>query len=45
MNVVMLVSIFIPLIIAYAKIIIKIAGIENIMSLPIGIYDFFFDIN
>lgn len=41
MNVVILVSIFIPLISANAKIITKIAGIENIMSLPTGIFDFF----
>jgi hypothetical protein len=42
MNVVMLVWIFIPLISANAKIITKIAGIENSMSLPTGIFDFFF---
>ena len=41
MNVVMLVSILIPLINANAKMITKIAGIENIISLPIGIFDFF----
>ena len=41
MNVVMLVSILIPLISANTKIITKIAGIENIMSLPTGIFDFF----
>ena len=41
MNVVMLVWIFIPLISANAKIITKIAGIENSMSLPTGIFPFF----
>lgn len=40
MNVVMLVWIFIPLINANAKIIIKIAGIENSTSLPNGIFFF-----
>ena len=41
MNVVMLVWIFIPLISANAKIITKMAGIENSTILPTGIFDFF----
>jgi hypothetical protein len=41
MNVVMLVSIFIPLIIANAKIITKMVSIENITSLHTGIFNFF----
>jgi hypothetical protein len=42
MNVVILVWIFIPLFSANAKIITKIVGIENSMSLPTVIFGFFF---